>query len=222
MDQFIDQFFNLGVMKETLPMILHGLWVAFLLCLVVIPAGFFGGLFVALGSLSKHRSLRWSSVVFTDFFRAIPPLVLLIFVYSGLPFLGLRLNPMVAVIIAFFLNNAAYYGEVHRAGICSVHKGQMEAALATGLRKRHALIYIILPQAIRNVLPDLLSNTIEVIKLTSLASVVSLAEILYAANMARSVTYNASPLVLAALVYLVFILPLVRLVRRFDKRTVQS
>ena len=79
-------------------------------------------------------------------------------------------------------------------------------------------LYVILPQAVRNVLPDLLSNTIEVIKLTSLASVVSLAEILYSADMARSITYNASPIVLAAFIYLMILWPLVRLVSQFAKK----
>ncbi len=118
---------------------------------------------------------------------------------------------------SFFLNNSAYYGEIFRAGIVSVGFGQTEAARSTGLSYAQTLLYVVLPQAVRNVLPDLLSNTIEVIKLTSLASVVSLAEILYSAEMARSVTYNASPLVLAAGVYLVFLWPLVRLVSRFGR-----
>ena len=145
-------------------------------------------------------------------------LVLLIFVYAGLPFAGLRLSPFTAVVIAFFLNNSAYYGEIFRAGIQSVGHGQHEAARSTGLSAPQTLIHVILPQAVRNVLPDLLSNTIEVIKLTSLASVVSLGEMLHAADMARSVTYNASPVVLAALVYLVLLWPLVRAVSRFGRR----
>ena len=98
--------------------------------------------------------------------------------------------------------------------------GQTEAARSTGLSAIQSLRFIVLPQAIRNVLPDLLSNTIEVIKLTSLASVVSLAEILYSADMARSVTYNASPIVLAAGIYLIILWPLVRLVSQFGKKLV--
>ena len=119
--------------------------------------------------------------------------------------------------IAFFLNNSAYYGEILRAGLNSVGYGQIEAARSTGLNVVQTHRYVILPQAVRNVLPDLLSNTIEVIKLTSLASVVSLAEILYSADMARSITYNASPIVLAAFIYLIILWPLVRLVRQFGK-----
>ena len=218
MDQIIQQFFDLDIMAASLPTLMSGLLVTAEICAVVILLGLVGGLLVALGQLSPRRLLRWPAIAFTDFFRAVPPLVLLIFVYSGLPFAGLRLSPFAAVAIAFLLNNSAYYGEVYRAGILSIGKGQFEAARSTGLTKAQTLFYVVLPQAIRNVLPDLLSNTVEVVKLTSLASVVSLAELLYAADMARSVTYNASPVVLAAGIYLVILWPLVRLVSRFERR----
>jgi polar amino acid transport system permease protein len=179
--------------------------------------GLAGGLAAALAVLSSNPWLRWPAIVLVDFFRAVPPLVLLIFVFAGLPFAGLRLSPFAAVTIAFFLNNSAYYGEIFRAGIRSVATGQAEAARSTGLSGAQTLAYVVLPQAVRNVLPDLLSNTIEVVKLTSLASVVSLAELLHSADMARSVTYNASPIVLAAMVYLVLLWPFVRLVSRFGR-----
>jgi polar amino acid transport system permease protein len=217
MQDFLDQFLNLAVMAKALPFLMQGLWMTLQLCAAVILLGLVGGLAVALASLSRSRWLRWPAIVYTDFFRALPPLVLLIFIYSGLPFAGLRISPFMAVVLAFFLNNTAYYGEVYRAGLESVSPGQRDAALSTGLSRAQALIYVILPQAIRNVLPDLLSNTIEVIKLTSLASVVSLGELLYAADMARSLTYNASPLVLAAAIYLVLLWPLVRLVSRYQR-----
>ncbi|MAZ22967.1 amino acid ABC transporter permease [Roseovarius sp.] len=218
MDQLIEQFFNIEIMIAAWPTILRGLWMTLAICAVVIPMGLLGGLFAALGMLSQNRALRWATVGFVDFSRAIPPLVLLIFVYSGLPFAGLRLSPFAAVAIAFLLNNSAYYGEIFRAGIGSVGTGQTEAARSTGLGASQTMAYVVLPQAVRNVLPDLISNTIEVVKLTSLASVVSLAEMLYAADMARSVTYSASPLVLAAGIYLVILWPLVRLVSRFERR----
>src|SRR6266700_5453877 len=96
--------------------------------------------------------------------------------------------------------------------------GQWDAARSTGLKARQALIYVVLPQAVRNVLPDLISNTVEVVKLTSLASVVALPEMLYSADMARSLTYNASPIVLAAAIYLVLLWPVVRLVSRMEHR----
>lgn len=218
MQTLLDQFFNISIMMKTMPLMLKGLVMTLKLCAAVILLGLVGGLLAALGNLSPRRWLRLPCIVFTDIFRALPPLVLLIFIYSGLPFAGVEVSPFAAVVLAFFLNNSSYYAEVYRAGILSVPKGQFEAARSTGLSKTQALIHVVLPQAVRNVLPDLLSNTIEVVKLTSLASTVSFAELLYSANMARSVTYNASPLVLAALIYLVLLWPLVRLVSRFQRR----
>lgn len=218
MDIFIDQFFNVAIMQKAFPLLLKGLWMTLQLCVAVILLGLVGGLFVALGNLSPRRWLRWPTIFYTDIFRALPPLVLLIFIYSGLPFAGINVSPFTAVVIAFLLNNSSYYAEVYRAGLISVAKGQWEAAASTGLSRSQSLIYVVLPQAVRNVLPDLLSNTVEVVKLTSLASVISLSELLYSADMARSVTYNASPLVLAALFYLVLLWPLVRLVSHFQRR----
>lgn len=218
MDQLVQQFFNIDIMVRAWPAIMRGLGMTLLICAVVIPLGLAGGLIAALASTAGSRWLRWPAMALVDLFRAIPPLVLLIFVYAGLPFAGLRLSPFAAVAIAFLLNNSAYYGEVFRAGLISVGKGQWEAARSTGLTQRRTLIHVILPQAIRNVLPDLISNTVEVVKLTSLASVVSLGELLHAADLARSVTYNASPLTLAAGVYLVLLWPVVRFLGRYQRR----
>ncbi|MEM6943006.1 MAG: amino acid ABC transporter permease [Pseudomonadota bacterium] len=218
MEAFVDQFLNLEIMVAAWPTILQGLGMTLLLCAVVVPLGLAGGLLTALAALSRRRWLRWPIVALIDFFRAIPPLVLLIFVYAGLPFAGLRLDPFAAVALAFLLNNSAYYGEIFRAGIGSVAHGQMEAARSTGLSHAKAMVYVILPQAVRNVLPDLVSNTVEVVKLTSLASVVSLSEMLHAAQLARSVTYNTSPIVLAAVIYLAILWPVVRLVSRYERR----
>lgn len=218
MDVIVQQFFNIEVVWRAAPLLLQGLWMTVQLCAAVVLLGLIGGLLVALATLSRRRWVRWPAIFYVDLFRALPPLVLLVFVYSGLPFAGLELTPFAAVVLAFLLNNSSYYGEVYRAGLLSVPSGQHEAARATGLSPRQTLTYVVLPQAVRNVLPDLLSNTIEVIKLTSLASVVSLAELLYAANMARSITYNASPLVAAAIVYLILLWPLVRVVSRYQRK----
>ncbi len=218
MEALREQFFNLEIMSLAWPMLLNGLGMTALICLIVIPLGLGSGLVAALLSLSPRRLVRWPVIAFVDLFRAVPPLVLLIFVYSGLPFAGIRPSPLQAVAIAFALNNAAYYGEVYRAGILSIGKGQAEAARSTGLTQAQAMLHVVLPQAVRNVLPDLISNTVEVVKLTSLASVVSLAELLYQADMARSVTFNASPIVAAAGIYLVILWPFVRLVSRMERK----
>jgi len=217
MNALIDNFLNIHIMAQAFPLLMKGLWMTLKICAVVIGLGLIGGLGLALLALSTRRWIAWPAVAVIDVLRALPPLVLLILVYSGLPFAGIRLSPFAAVAVAFLLNNSSYFAEVYRAGIQSIPRGQREAAMATGLTPLQTMALIILPQAIRNVLPDLLSNVIEVVKLTSLASVVSLSELLYSANMARSVTYNSSPLVLAALIYLILLWPLVRLVSRYQR-----
>mgnify|MGYP001801659428 CR=1 FL=1 len=133
MDAIIQQFFNIEVMAKALPLVLRGVAMTALICAVVIPFGAFGGLMAALGSVSKNRALRWFSIAVVDFFRALPPLVLLIFIYAGLPFAGLQVSPFAAVVIGFFLNNSAYFAEIFRAGLLSVPKGQIEAARSTGM-----------------------------------------------------------------------------------------
>jgi polar amino acid transport system permease protein len=149
-------------------------------------------------------------IVYVDFFRAFPPLVLLLFIYFGAPFLGVNLPAIIAVAIGFLLNTSSYYGEIFRAGIESLPRGQWEAARSTGLSWWQTMVYIVVPQATRNVLPDLISNTLEVVKLTTLASVVAIPELLNAARNAQALTYNPTPIVIAALIYLVALWPIVR------------
>jgi len=217
MDAILAQFFNLDIMAQTAPLILRGLGMTLAVCAAVVPLGLAGGLATALADRSRWRGVRALAAVVIDIFRAVPPLVLLIFVQAGLPFAGLRLAPFAAVCVAFFLNNSAY-AEVWRAGLNSIGSGQFEAARSTGLTARQAMVFVVIPQAARNVLPDLVSNTIEVVKLTSLASVAALPEMLYSADMARSLTYNSSPIVLAGLIYLVLLWPFVRLTSRLEHR----
>jgi polar amino acid transport system permease protein len=218
MEAIVQQFFNVAIMAQALPLVVAGLRQTIVICLIVIPLGLAGGLAVALLSLSRLRAVRWAAIAAIDFFRSIPPLVLLIFIYAGLPFAGVRPSPLAAVAIAFLLNTSSYYGEIYRAGIESVGLGQWDAARSTGLRAAQTLAYVVLPQAVRNVLPDLVSNTVEVVKLTSIASVVALPELLYSADMARSVTFNSSPIVLAAAIYLAMLWPVVRLISRLERR----
>ena len=220
MNALVDNFFNPQILSQVWPFLLAGLWMTLKLCALVIPLGIGGGLALALGSTSRRRWVRWSIIVYTDFFRAFPPLVLLLFIAFGLPFVGVDLGAVGAVALAFLLNTSSYYGEVLRAGIESIPAGQVEAARSTGLTRGQTLRWVVLPQALRNVLPDLVSNTLEVIKLTSLASVVALPELLYAARSAQSVTFNATPVIAAGLIYLLLLWPLVRWLSRLEHKQI--
>ena len=217
-EDFLAAFFSLDILRQAWPILLDGLGQTALLSLLVVPLGLLGGVALALLSTVRSPWVRWPLMAWVDLFRALPPLVLLVFVYAGLPFAGLEVSAMGAVAIGFFLNTGAYYGEILRAGIGSVPQGQMEAARSTGLSRGQAMAYVILPQAVRNVLPDLISNTLEVVKLTSIASVVALPELLFQARQAQSVTYNATPIMAAAVIYFVLLWPVVRLLSRLENR----
>jgi polar amino acid transport system permease protein len=184
LETLVNAFFNLGILRETAPYLWAGFKMSVLLTVVVVPLGIAGGLAVALLSQTHHTVLRWLVAGYVDFFRAFPPLVLLMFIAFGLPFTGLDLPAFGAVALAFLLNTSSYYGEIFRAGIESIPRGQFEAARSTGLSGVQTMGYVIVPQATRNVIPDLISNTLEVVKLTSIASVVALPELLYAARQA--------------------------------------
>jgi len=220
MDAILRNFFSLDIYAQVLPYLLSGLWTTVWLSLLVIPAGMVAGLGVALlATQSRARWVRILVAIYVDLFRAFPPLVLLIFIYYGAPFIGLDLPKLLAVFIGFVLNNASYYGEVFRAGIRSIPAGQMEAANSTGLTRWQALRHVVIPQATRNVLPDLVGNSVEVVKLTTLASVVALPELLRVSRDAQALLYNPSPIVLAALLYLALLWPLVRLVAVLERRS---
>lgn len=216
----IETFLNAKIAVAAWPILLTGLLSTTLLALMVVPLGIVGGLGLALLSTVRHAAVRIPVMVWVDLFRAFPPLVLLILLYAGLPFAGVDLGSYGAVAVGFFLNTGAYYGEVLRAGIESVPPGQTEAARSTGLTRLQALVWVVLPQAVRNVLPDLVSNTLEVVKLTSLASVVAVPELLFQARQAQSLTYNPTPIIVAALLYFLLLWPIVRLLSRLENRTI--
>ncbi len=220
MQDFLDAFFNIGILVEAWPILFDGLLQTLLLSALVVPLGVVGGLILALLSTAKTRWIRWPLMAWVDIFRALPPLVLLIFIYAGLPFAGFEVSAFTAVALGFFLNTGAYYGEIMRAGIESVPAGQMEAARSLGLSRAQAMRLVVLPQALRNVLPDLISNTLEVVKLTSIAAVVALPELLFQARQAQSVTYNATPIMAAAVAYFILLWPVVRLLSRLENRKI--
>ena len=170
MEPLIQNFFNLDILLKVYPLLLQGLWMTIKLCLVVVPLGIIGGLVVAVTYSFHVRWLNWLLIIYVDFFRSFPPLVLLILVFYGLPFIGVEVPNFVAVLIAFLLNTSSYFGEIFRAGIESVGRGQWEASRSTGMNGLQTMAYVILPQATRNIAPDLTSNTLEVIKFTAVAA----------------------------------------------------
>lgn len=214
----VDTFFNQRVFVQSLPLLLTGLWITILLGAVSIVLGMAGGLAMALLRLYAVRPLRSVTVAYIDVFRAMPLLVLLVIVYYALPFVGIRLSPFLSAVTALSLVSSAYSAEIFRAGIEAVPEGQFEAAKSLGLRPWPTMLKVILPQAVRIVVPPLTSNSINVMKDTALASVVAMPDLLKQATQAQALAANPTPLIAAAVIYLILLLPLVRLVGGLEKR----
>jgi polar amino acid transport system permease protein len=215
-------FFNWDSITEIYPLLLRGWWMTIKLCIAVVPLGFALGAVIATIYSFKIRAVNVALIIFVDFFRSVPPLVLLIYTVYGLPLLGWDVPAFGAVLVAFTINSSSYFGEIIRAGIESIPNGQMEAARSTGLSRLQAMIYVILPQAVRNVAPDLTSNTLELIKATSIASVVALPELLRMGRVAQGLVYNATPLIATAVIYLIMLWPMVRLLSRLERRMMSA
>jgi len=219
---FIQTFLNPEILKQIWPLLLKGMWGTVLLSLVVLPLAVGIGLLIASLHYQKHKLVNRVLVGYVDFLRAFPPLVLLIFIFYALPMAGIELSPFVAAVLALVLNGSSYFVEIFRSGLESVPKGQVEAARSTGLNRRQTMLYVIIPQGVRNVVPDLASNTLEVVKQTSIASVVAMDELLRAAQLGQSLTYSPTPLIAAAILYVLLLWPLVRLISRMHKVTIPT
>lgn len=214
----ITTFFNWPVFLQALPLLLEGLGVTVVLGVVSIVAGLVSGLLLALLRLYGPAPLRVLARIYTDVFRSIPLLVLLVLVYYALPFVGVRLSSFSAAALALSMVSCAYTAEIFRAGIEAIPKGQFEAADAIGLGFFSSMRDVILPQAFRIVVPPLTSNCINVLKDTALASVVAMPDLLKQATQAQALAANPTPLIGAAVLYLLLLLPLVRLVGYFETR----
>lgn len=214
----VDTFLNGRVFVQTLPLLLSGLTTTLLLGFVSIALGLAGGLALALMRLYARAPLRQIAIAYIDVFRAIPLLVLLVIVYYALPFMGVRLSPFAAAATSLSLVASAYSAEIFRAGIEAVPRGQFEAARALGLRPFPLMARVVLPQAVRIVVPPITSNSINVLKDTALASVVAMPDLLKQATQAQALAANPTPLITAAAIYLLMLLPMVRIVGLLETR----
>jgi len=215
----VQTFFNAEVMRSCLPGLLRGLVNTLLLSLMSIVAGIIVGLAVSILRLYAPKLIRLLAIAYIDLFRAMPMLVVLILIYYALPFLGIRLSSWTSAVLAFSLVMSAYSAEVFRAGIEGVAAGQFEAAAALGLPFPLTLRLVVLPQAIRAIIPPMTGNCVSMFKDTSLASTVALPELLNEATNAQALYANPSPLIMAAIVYVLFLWPMVRLVSVLENRS---
>ncbi len=217
-DRFADAFLNVPIMLKYLPAIASGFVLTVELAVLVVITGIAAGLGLAMLRSLGIRPLNWAIVFVVDLFRALPPLVVIVLIYFGLPSSGLSPSAFGATWAALGLELMAFAEEIFWAGITAVPRGQWEAARSTGLSFGQTLRAVVLPQAIRLTVPPLTNRTIAITKGTALGSVIGLAEILSQASAGESLSFNPSPLTLGAAAYLLLFLPVVALGRWIETR----
>jgi ectoine/hydroxyectoine ABC transporter permease protein EhuD len=214
------ELFNTEVAVRSLGPLLVGLSITVMLTVIVIILALILGLAVALVRLHGPRWAAWLVAAYVEVIRGTPLLLQLIYIYYVLPEFGIRLTAITAAIIGLTLNYSAYLSEVYRAGIIAVAKGQSDAAAALGMTGGLALRRIILPQAIRTVIPSLGNYLITLFKDTALCSVVSVQEVLFTAQIMAARDYQYFTLyTLAGILYFTVGFPAARLVDWLERRT---
>ncbi len=189
------------------------------LTFIVISLSLVFALFVALAGLSRLAPLRWMVKVYIELVRGTPLLLQLIYIYYVLPEMGIRLNAFTAGTLGLTLNYSAYMSEVYRAGILAIAQGQHDAAAALGLSRGQAMRLVILPQAIRIILPTLGNYFISLFKDTALCSVVSLQEVVFTAQIIAARNFQYFTLyTIVAVMYLGVSFPAARLVGWLERR----
>ena len=215
-----ETFFNWEVFKESFPEVLDGFWLDVKLFVIVEVAVLAVGLALAVLRTSRAPAFfpfRLLTTVYVDLFRGIPTILLVYLVGFGVPALrlsGLPTDPVVLGGIALGLSYSAYVTEVYRSGIRSVHRGQRDAALAVGLTEAQAMRHVILPQAIRRVAAPLLNDFVALQKDVALISILGPQEAFRIAQIVQGETFNYTPLIAAAILYLAVTVPLARVVER--------
>lgn len=200
MIQFLTYF------KSMLPQILEGLSITMEIFIFTLLLSIPLGIAVAMCRLSKCKPLSKITEFYILVMRGTPLLLQIVFIYFGLPLvMNLKFDRMIATVIAFVLNYAAYFAEIFRAGISSIDKGQYEGAEVLGLSKKDTFFRIILPQATKRVLPPIGNEITTLVKDTSLASVVGLDEMLRIGKIATNRDGSLLPLLMIAIVYLIVI-----------------
>ena len=219
---FDGDLFIYALQKE----VFRGLVVTLELSIISMVAGICIGLIMGLGRASPNKIFKGLASVYVEGVRGLPLLLQLLFVNFGLPFLisdltggAFNIDGFTACIIALSVNSGAYMGEIFKAGIEAIHKGQMEAARSLGMTYNQSMRFIILPQAFKIVLPALGNEFIALIKDSSIALVISVPEVLWWSKTVGAEAYNTfTPLVAAGLVYLCITIPLGRLVQYIEKK----
>ena len=177
------------IIRESIPLLAEGVIVTLQVSSLAAVLGLALGVILGLGSLSRNRPIRWFVSAYVDFIRGTPLLIQIFLVFFALPMIGIRFDEFWAGVFALSINSAAFVAEVVRGGVGSIERGQSEAAKAIGMRHQQILVYILLPQAYRQMVPPLTNELISLVKNSSLLSVISVYELTRAGQAIISVHF---------------------------------
>ncbi|HCX0082354.1 TPA: ABC transporter permease subunit [Staphylococcus aureus] len=199
---------------------LKGIKITILISLIGVALGSILGAFVALMKLSKIKIISWIASIYIEILRGTPMLVQVFIVFFGITAaLGLDISALVCGTIALVINSSAYIAEIIRAGINAVDKGQMEAARSLGLNYRQTIKSVIMPQAIKNILPALGNEFVTLIKESSIVSTIGVGEIMFNAQVVQGISFDPfTPLLVAAALYFVLTFVLTRIMNMIEGR----
>lgn len=210
---------NFGFLSKYYSFFIEGAIFTIILAFFTVIFGTILGSILSLMKLSKNKILKFISSLYIEVVRGTPILVQLYIIYYGLPSLGIHLPDMIAAVITLSLNSAAYVAEIVRAGIDAVDKGQSEAARSLGMSNFLTMKLIIMPQALKNILPALVNEFITIIKESSIVSVIGIGELMYKADTVRGNTaLPFEPLIVAAIIYFILTFTLSKLLSIIEGR----
>ena len=211
---------DFGQITPYIPFMLEGIWVTLKFVVVSLLFGFILGTILALFKISHIKPLNWFAIAYTSIFRGTPLILQLMIIYFAIPQLtGYDISPFLSAILAFGLNSSAYISEIIRAGIQAVDKGQTEAAMALGVPYKMMMKDIILPQALKNILPALMNEVITLTKESALVSTIGYLDLMRRAQVVGADIYrNFEPLLFVGLIYWLMVIGLSTIGRMLERR----
>ncbi|HEY5533090.1 MAG TPA: ABC transporter permease subunit [Candidatus Anoxymicrobiaceae bacterium] len=216
--KFIHEFFDMKTLGESIPKLARGFIITLELAVISEFFILIFGLLVALLRISKVKFFRFVAAVYIDVIRGLPLILQIFIIYFGLTYLGLNFSRFAAGVVSLTVCYAAYEAEIFRAGIESIHKGQMEASRSLGMTYLQSMRYVVLPQAVRRVIPPLSNEFIMLTKDTALVAFIGLSEVFLVGKEIMGKKFVIAPLVGVALFFLLVTIPMMRGVQYLEKR----
>ena len=217
-NRFLRLFFDPTILVTSFPVVLNGFFMSIAVVAVAFPLAIPLGLALALMRLSKRAVIRGIATTYVNLVRGTPLFLQIYIAFFGLPLAGIDIPNFPLGVVVMCMNSGAYMCEIYRAGILSINKGQNEAARSLGMTRAQTMIYVILPQMFRIVIPNLTSEFIVLYKDTSLLAAVGVMELVMYARTIVASTGSITPYIVAAVFYLVITLPLSKVTRHLEER----